>query len=125
MTFSYKPLLLKAMLAHADDKGRVLVEDIVTYFLDFYSARKDQGLVVEKKSSIYCRDGFTRKDAERNIFANPFKRFEDMRFLKRSREIKYVEFNRHIWKKLSADEKEWIIQHCDAKLEEYFGKRFS
>ncbi len=125
MTFSYKPILLKAMLAYAEDNGRVSVEDIVTYFLDFYSARKEQGLVVEKKSSIYCKDGFTRKDAERNIFANPFKRFEDMRFLKRSREIEYVEFNRHIWKKLSAEEKEWIVQHCEEKLEEYFGKRFS
>jgi hypothetical protein len=40
MSFSYKPVLLKAMLEHVDDNGRVLVEDLVNYFMDFYSARK-------------------------------------------------------------------------------------
>ncbi len=66
---------------------RVLVEDIVNYFMDYYGSRKDQGLVVEKKSSIYCKDGYTEKDVERNSFLNPIKRFEDMRFMSRCRDI--------------------------------------
>jgi hypothetical protein len=87
MSFSYKPVLLKAMLEHVDENGRVLVEDIVNYCMDYYSARKEKGLVVEKKSSIFCKNGYTKKDVERNIFANPFKRFEDMRFMKRCKEV--------------------------------------
>ena len=74
------------MLEHVDGNGRVRIEDIVDYFMDFYSDRKDKGLFIEKKSSIFCKDSFIRKDVERNIFANPFKRFEDMRFVKRCRE---------------------------------------
>jgi len=66
--------------------------------MDFYSTRKERGLVVEKKSSLYCKDGYTRKDVERNIFGNPFKQFEDMRLMSRCRDIEYVEFNRHVWK---------------------------
>ena len=123
MAFSYKPVLLKAMLEHVDENGRVLVEDIVNYFVDFYSARKEKGLVVEKKQSIFCKDGYTEKDVERNIFANPFKRFEDMRFISRCRDIEYVEFNRHVWKRLTGDEKAWIVGRCDERLEEYYGKR--
>jgi superfamily II DNA or RNA helicase len=123
MSFSYKPVLLKAMLEHVDENGRVLVEDIVNYFMDFYGVRKEKGLIAEKKSSLFCKDGFTKKDVERNIFANPFKRFEDMRFLKRCREIEYVEFNRHVFKRLTMEEKEWIVKHCDEKLEEYYRKR--
>lgn len=122
MSFSYKPVLLKAMFEHLDESGRVRVEDIVDYFIDFYNSRKQQGLVVERKSSIYCREGFTRKEVEKNIFINPFKRFEDMRFMKRSREIEYVEFNRHIFRKLTKEDIRWIICHCDQKLEEYFKK---
>ncbi|WP_178140749.1 hypothetical protein [Clostridium amylolyticum] len=64
----------------------------------------------------------TRKEVEKNIFANPFKRFEDMRFMKRSKELEYVEFNKNIWKKLSAEEKIWIEEWCDKKLEEYYGR---
>lgn len=123
MSFSYKPVLLKALLEHVDDDGRVLVEDIVNYFMDFYDSRKDRGLVVEKKSSLYCKDGYTEKDVERNIFMNPFKRFEDMRFMSRCRDIEYVEFNWHIWKRLANEEKAWIVGRCDERLEEYYKNR--
>jgi len=60
---------------------------------------------------------------ERNIFTNPFKRFEDMRFMKRCREIEYIELNRHIFKKLTIEDINWILCHCDKKLDEYY-KRF-
>lgn len=123
MSFSYKPVLLKAMFEHVDENGRVLVEDIVNYFMDFYRVRKEKGLVVEKKSSLYCKDGYSSKDVERNIFMNPFKRFEDMRFMSRCRDIEYVEFNRHVWKRLTGEEKERIVGRCDVKLEEYYRKR--
>lgn len=123
MSFSYKPVLLKAMFNHVDENGRVRVEDIVDYFIEFYSERKDKGLVVEKKNSIFCKENFTRKEVERNIFANPFKRFEDMRFVKRCREIEYVEFNKYVFRRLTKDDIEWIKKHCDKKLEEYYRRR--
>lgn len=87
-----------------------------------YINRKDKGLVVEKRSSIYCREDFSRRDVERSIFANPFKRFEDMRFMKRSREVELVEFNRNVFKRLTEEDKDWIREHCMRKLEEYFGR---
>lgn len=121
MSYSYKPVLLKAIFEHIDEKGKVRVEDIVDYFIDYYTERKDKGLVVEKRRCIYLNDGYTRKEVERNIFANPFKRFEDMNFMKRSKNIEYIEINRHIMKKLSSSEIEWIVEHCDRKLKEYYG----
>ena len=80
--------------------------------------------MIEKKSSLYCKDEYTRKDVERNIFSNPFKRFEDMRFMIRCRDIEYVEFNRHVRKRMMMqEEKAWIVEWCDEKLEEYYRKR--
>lgn len=63
-----------------------------------------------------------REDGE-NIFANPFKRFDDMHFIKRCRDVKYVEFNNHIWKRLTQEEKEWIVEWCDIKLNEYYMRK--
>lgn len=123
MSYSYKPVLLKAMLNETDSNGRAAVEDIVDYFIDFYEDRKQKGLVVEKKTSIYCKEDYTRKEVEKNIFANPFKRFEDMRFMKRSKELEYVKFNKNIWKRLSLEEKRWIEKWCEEKLEEYYGRK--
>ena len=122
MSYSYKPVLLKGILDSIDDKGRVAVEDIVDYFMEYYGDRKEKGLVVEKKRCIYLRDDYTRKEVERNIFSNPFKRFEDMNFMKRSKDVEYVEISRHIMKKLGSDEVQWIVKHSDEKLSEYFGE---
>ena len=55
MSYSYKPVLLKAVLLFADDRGRVKLSDIMTYFREFYEARRAAGLVVEKANSIYAR----------------------------------------------------------------------
>lgn len=120
MAYSYKPVLLKAMLEQCDTSGKVPIEAVVDYFAAFYQQRKRDGLPVEKKNSLYCRDDYTLKEAERNILTNPFKRFEDMRFMKRSRDVEYIEFNNFIWKKLAQDEKHEILEHCDLKLEEYY-----
>lgn len=69
---------------------------------------------------LFCKESFTRKDVKRNIFTNPFKRFEDMRFMNKCREIEYVEFNKHVFNRLSEQEINWIIRHCDKKLSEYY-----
>lgn len=120
MSFSYKPVLLKAIFNHIDENGKVRVDDIVDFFIEFYGERKNKGIIVEKKSSVYCKENYSRKEVERNIFTNPFKRFEDMRFMKRCREIEYIELNRHIFKKLTNEDIKWILSHCDKKLDEYY-----
>lgn len=120
MSYSYKPVLLKAIFEHTDGKGKIKIEDIVDYFIDFYEDRRSKGLAIEKKNSIYYRGDYTRKSVERNILSNPFKRFEDMNFMKRSKNIDYVEINNHIFKKLTEDEIRWIISRCDEGLEEYY-----
>lgn len=120
MSYSYKPVLLKAMLNEADDKGRVLVEDIIDYVIDYYKDRKIKGLQAEKKKSLYNEDEIDRKKAKTNIFSNPFKRFEDMNFMERCNDVEYVKFNKDIWKKLSIEDKLWIDKRCDERLVDYF-----
>ncbi|KYH34341.1 UvrABC system protein B [Clostridium tepidiprofundi DSM 19306] len=122
MSYSYKPVLLKAMLNECDEKGKALIDDIVDYFIDFYKDRKRRGLKVEKKKCIYNHDILERKDIRKNILSNPFKRFEDMRFMEKCKDIEYVRFNRYIWKKLNDEDKEWIVRWCDKKLNEYYGE---
>lgn len=122
MTYSYKPVILKAMLECCNEHGKALIEDIVDYFIKFYNIRKINGLYVEKPDSIYCKDPIDRKSVKRNIFENPFKRFEDMKFLRKSKDIEYIEFNPYIWNILSDEEKYWIKSICDEKLNEYYAK---
>ncbi len=122
MSYSYKPVLLKAILAHADAAGRVKISDIVAYFRGFYEARRTAGLKVEKANSIFARGGYTDREAERNILSNPFKRFEDMNMMRHTRTLGIIEVDGTVWKKLTPEEKQRIAQICDEKLEKYYGR---
>ena len=120
MSYSYKPVLLKAILANADERGRVQLTDIVAYFRAYYEDRARRGLIVEKKNSLFSKGEYTDKEAERNILANPFKRFEDMQMLRHTKTLGIVEVDQAVWKKLQPDEKEEILRVCEDKLEAYF-----
>lgn len=61
MSYSCKPVLMKAILLYADEKGRIKLDDIVAYFKSYYENRRTAGLPVEKKNSIFAKGG-DRKD---------------------------------------------------------------
>lgn len=122
MSYSYKPVLIKAILRHADEKGRIQLADIVACFRAYYEGRRAAGLVVEKPNSLFARGGYTDKEAERNILANPFKRFEDMQMLRHTRTLGIVQVDESVWKKLTAQEKAKIEKICEEKLEQYFSR---
>lgn len=104
MSFSYKPVLLKVIYEYMDSNGRVALPDVVDYFIDFYEDRKARGMIAEKPNSIYQKGGYTKKDVEKNILSNPFKRFEDMRFLMRCKDVETVEVNPTIFRKLTRED---------------------
>lgn len=120
MTYSYKPVLLLALLDLMDEMGRAKIHDIVAYFLNFYETRRKNGLTVEKPNSLFCRDTVTEADAKRNILSNPFKRFADMRFLSYSNDFDYIELNPTIKGQLAPEDSEEIRQICNEKLDEYY-----
>lgn len=122
MSYSYKPVLMKAVLEFADEKGNVLIENIVDYFKAFYEKRKNDGLIAEKSASMFYKGNYSDKDVERNIFSNPFKRFADMRFLQRCKEVSAIRVNPIIWKRLTQKDKYDIIEVCDMKLAQYYDK---
>ena len=122
MSYSYKPVLMKAILLYADDKGRVKLDDIVAFFRSYYENRRASGLPVEKKNSIFAKGGYTDKEAERNILANPFKRFEDMQMLRHTRTLGIVQVDESVWKHLTKEERAEIAAICDEKLNGYFAR---
>lgn len=122
MSYSYKPVLIKAVLTHADSKGRVKLDDIVAYFKDYYENRRSAGLLVEKANSIFAKGGYTDKEAQRNILSNPFKRFQDMQMLRHTKTLGIIEVEPTVWKNLTDDEKNEIHYICDEKLNEYYSR---
>ena len=122
MSYSYKPVLIKAILLYADEKGRIKLDDIVAYFKSYYEGRRAAGLPVEKKNSIFAKGNYTDKEAERNILSNPFKRFEDMQMLRHTKTLGIIQVDEPVWKHLSKDELVEIEAICNKKLDSYFAR---
>lgn len=120
MSYSYKPVLIKAILHHADEKGRIRLEDIVAYFRSYYEGRRATGLVVEKERSIFAKGEYTDKEAERNILANPFKRFEDMQMLRHTKTLGIIQVDEAVWRRLTQAERAEIEKTCEEKLKKYY-----
>lgn len=122
MSYSYKPVLIKAIMQCCDSKGRTKLEDIVEYFKNYYENRRKSGIMVEKQNSIFAKGGYTDSQARNNILANPFKRFESMQMLYHTKNLGIIQIDDVVWKHLSKEDKLEIVKICDSKLESYFDK---
>ena len=122
MNFSYKPILLLAILEKADQQGRVKLSDLVEYYKNYFNRRREKKLPVEKKNSIYYSGNATDHEIERNILVYPYKRFEYMKIMSHTKTLGIIQVDSSVWKKLSGNEKIHISDVCNAKLAEYFAK---
>ncbi len=113
-------MLIQAILRYADEKGRVKLSDISDYFRTYYERRRAAGLVAEKPDSIFAKNGYTDSEAQRNILANPFKRFEDMQMLRHTRTLGIIQVDEAVWKRLTEGESAENGRICEEKLEAYY-----
>ena len=117
---SFQHIYERSSYEYMDSSGRVALPDVVDYFIDFYEDRKAHGMIAKKSTSIYQKGGYTRKDVEKNVLSNPFKRFEDMRFLMRCKDVETIEVNPIIFRKLTREDWLRIVDVCDKSLEKYY-----
>lgn len=122
MSYSYKPVLIKAMLQLCDIEGVAKWPAIAKFFLDFYMNRRHNSLPVEKTNSVFSKPNCTFEEAEKVIKIYPYKRFSDIGAIKYNCEMGELSFNSSIWNKLTENEKTRIIAICDLKLEEYYSR---
>lgn len=120
MSYSYKPIFIKAFFDHMDEDGRARLEDVVMEFAAYYEGRMERGLIAEKKPCIFTKGGYTDKDVEKLILGMPFKRFEDMHFITHSKVFGLLQLDSNIFKRLTDAEKKDIYKWCDQALEKYF-----
>ena len=120
MSYSYKPVLIKALLYCIDDNGECGLPDLVTRFMDFYQKRITEGKIAEKDASCFSKPDCSYEDAEKVILIYPFKRFADIGALNYDKDSQIVSIDSSICDSLSNNEKQLIEKRCDEKIKEYF-----
>lgn len=122
MSYSYKPVLIKALLHCIDDNGECGLPDLVTRFMDFYRKRITEGKLAEKDASCFSKPDCSYEDAEKVILIYPVKRFAEIGALNYDKDSQTVSIDSSIWSTLSNGEKQSIELRCDEKIKEYFEK---
>lgn len=122
MFYSYKPLLIRAMMELADTNGAVELPRIVDYFVDYYDDRSRSGLVAENNDSAFVKHRGDKDQAKRTILMYPFKIYEERGMIKKDEERDVLFVIPEIWNSLSIEKRHEIIEMCDQNLKEYFDK---
>lgn len=120
MTYSYKPLLILALLDVGKNDGTVSIQMAADYFRSFYEYRKSCGLKEEKKKCIYLKDNVSINQIISNLIANPVKSLVASGFFFYNEEEQIFSISPDIWSVIKCRGKTFITRICKERLEEYY-----
>ncbi len=123
MSYSYKPVLILAVLDCGVEKGQVSIERAACYFRDYYTERRKNGLKIEKGNCIYQRGDVDMQPIAGNIVANPVKALIASGYFEHDRTAGLFGFAPRLWAELSRDDLSHIRGVCVAKLENYYSSK--
>lgn len=117
MSYSYKPVLIKALMEHG---GQIHIDDAVNYFVAYYGKRLSMGLIAEMPNSIYSNLNCTVEDIASNIKGNPVKALLNSDFFEYDSKNKLFGIIPNVWNTLTAFDRQEIMSACDRRLDEYY-----
>lgn len=118
---SYKPVLLKALLALVDRDGAAPLDALAAEFRAFYVARRRAGLPVELgPPDISDPQALSDAALRQLIVRNPLERFLIKGFLEYQPEAGLVRFAPQLWAELRAWELLDIRRSADEQLAHYY-----
>lgn len=123
MTYSYKPLLILALLDKGDDKGGIPIDTAVQYFRNYYEGRRNQGLCVEKRPCIYQKMNVSDEQISENLIANPVHALAQSNYFFFYPEMNLLSISPDIWGAMDKKSKSLIKRICRQKLKDYYSDR--
>ena len=120
MSFSYKPLLILALLHSGDESGCIAIKQAAIFFRGYYSDRKTRGLPIEKKRCIYARDNVTDNQIIANLIANPVKALVNSGYFSYDETSHLFSVSPEIWVQLDSAKKSILTEICRQRLEDYY-----
>ncbi len=120
MSYSYKPVLILALLHAGDKSGTLSINKAAQYFRAYYNDRREKGLPPEKKKCIYQRSDMTDQQIEGNILSNPVKVLVESGFFFYNEKNAAFLISPEIWSVIDRKHKAALTRICNQKLKDYF-----
>jgi len=122
MAASYKPVMILSLLDALNDRGRARIVDVMKTFRQFYEARKQGGLVVERESATMSRvHQLGDADVQQLMLRMPFEKFERRKFLEYDpHDLAFIRFTPDLWRQLRQDDLMELRQICHQSIASYY-----
>ena len=118
--YSYKPILILALLSKADENGSATLDDVINFFFDFYTQRKKNGQTPEKNESYFVQYPADRKKAAHTILRYPVKIFSEKKFMYYDTSTQAIVLSPQIWSVITPQIRMEIEDICSDSLECYY-----
>lgn len=118
MNYSYKPLLLLALFESKDLSATV--EDIITFYFNYYSKRAENQLMIEKEDSSFVQNPGNRIIARRTILRYPVSVLAKRSFVLYDKESDTIKLNPLLVKGNNRFNVEFAKNQCCSLLAKYY-----
>jgi len=122
MSYSYKAVMILALLYAGDRDGCITLDRAVEYFRSFYAQRLVQSLTVEKKKCIYLKETVTNKQIAENLLANPIRALVDSGYFVYNNDTQVFSISPPIWASMDKEKKAALARTSSQRLKEYYGE---
>ncbi len=122
MQSTYMPLVVLSYFEQADEYGIVSLDSIVGSFQEYYSNRRKNGDIVERKDSIFVKSMPSDNDVKRLILFNPLGRSCLVKYFLYDREHNTISLIDNLWNSLHIADVKKIKQIAERLIEKYYDK---
>lgn len=118
--YSYKPLLVLALLKCGGVSTPSKMDDIMSFYFRYYDSRRTVGLMVEKENSYFVRYWHNAAKAKETILRYPVKIYQDKNYIRYDSTNDTITFNPVISENISPESYGQICQYCQNALDRYY-----
>lgn len=122
MQYSYFPLVFLAFFDREDIAEMMSMSDMIQYFRTFYKNREEQGLIVEKKASIFAKGSPTDSEIRRLIVFNPLGRSCLIKYFQYDKKTDKIYLDESMYNALTEDDVDIITGIATSLLNDYYSK---
>lgn len=119
--YSYKPVLLLAIIYCIKERKQITLENIVKFFEKFYKERAKKGLCIERAESVFTKEVHSFSKAANTIVAGPIRAFEKANLIEYSSLERKIEVAKHVEQEIQTNREE-IVKACYVRLDNYFNE---
>ena len=122
MQYSYFPLVFLAFFDRDNITEMMSMSNMILYFKAFYKNRKEQGLIVEKKASIFVKGSPTNSEIKRLILFNPLGRSCLIKYFQYDKKTDMIYLNKSMFNALTEGDVDIIAGIATSLLNNYYSK---